>query len=149
MCLHRKCVSIPPWEGNCSPDTCNDRGVCNNKHHCHCNYGWDPPFCLNKGNGGSIDSGPSPKKKKFPVYIFIFIWLIALPLCTGLVIWFLYIQSSKEKEEITETASVIEEQDFETSPVKEEQKVETSPEKVEQKVETSPVKEEQNVEISK
>ncbi|XP_020042799.2 disintegrin and metalloproteinase domain-containing protein 21-like [Castor canadensis] len=54
----------------------------------------------------------------------------------------------KEKEEITETASVIEEQDFETSPVKEEQKVETSPEKVEQKVETSPVKEEQKVETS-
>ncbi|XP_010628195.1 disintegrin and metalloproteinase domain-containing protein 29 [Fukomys damarensis] len=64
LCIDRHCVHISRLDSNCSPDFCNTRGICNNKHHCHCNYLWDPPNCLLKGYGGSVDSGPPPKRKR-------------------------------------------------------------------------------------
>ncbi|XP_034376430.1 disintegrin and metalloproteinase domain-containing protein 24-like [Arvicanthis niloticus] len=62
VCIGRKCVDKPSWKSNCSPQTCNMKGVCNNKQHCHCDYGWSPPTCQEIGTGGSIDSG-SPNNK--------------------------------------------------------------------------------------
>ncbi|XP_040587920.1 disintegrin and metalloproteinase domain-containing protein 25-like [Mesocricetus auratus] len=64
VCIDRKCVSKSVWVSDCSPEKCNMKGVCNNLHHCHCNLGWEPPFCLTHGFGGSTDSGPLPVKKK-------------------------------------------------------------------------------------
>ncbi|KAL1772760.1 disintegrin and metalloproteinase domain-containing protein 24, partial [Sigmodon hispidus] len=63
VCINRTCVSKSIWTSNCSSETCNRNGVCNNKHHCHCNHGWSPPDCLEKGVGGSVDSGPPPEIK--------------------------------------------------------------------------------------
>ncbi|XP_021519007.1 disintegrin and metalloproteinase domain-containing protein 24-like, partial [Meriones unguiculatus] len=63
VCINRECVKTI-WTSNCSPQTCNLQGVCNNKHHCHCNDGWSPPHCQVKGTGGSIDSGSPGDKKK-------------------------------------------------------------------------------------
>ncbi|XP_008845390.1 disintegrin and metalloproteinase domain-containing protein 25-like [Nannospalax galili] len=51
MCLKRKCDTEPSWKKSCMPIFCNKRGICNNKHHCHCNKDWAPPNCLNAGNG--------------------------------------------------------------------------------------------------
>ncbi|XP_031247085.1 disintegrin and metalloproteinase domain-containing protein 5-like [Mastomys coucha] len=37
---------------------CNDHGVCNNFHHCHCDRGYNPPYCDERpGQFGSIDDG--------------------------------------------------------------------------------------------
>uniref|UniRef100_A0A8C3X679 Disintegrin and metalloproteinase domain-containing protein 20-like n=1 Tax=Catagonus wagneri TaxID=51154 RepID=A0A8C3X679_9CETA len=64
VCIQRKCVIMPNFQNACSPETCNMNGVCNNRYHCHCNSKWDPPKCLLKGSGGSIDSGPPPGRKE-------------------------------------------------------------------------------------
>ncbi|KAM4837147.1 disintegrin and metalloproteinase domain-containing protein 25-like isoform 1-T6 [Thomomys bottae] len=67
MCFQRKCIPKPLWANECSPAYCNLNGICNNKNHCHCNYGWNPPFCdVPGGFGGSIDSGPPPGTKTPP-----------------------------------------------------------------------------------
>merc|ERR1712066_488202 len=36
---------------------CNNHGVCNSENHCHCECGYAPPFCIYRGEGGSLDSG--------------------------------------------------------------------------------------------
>ncbi|ELK24892.1 PREDICTED: disintegrin and metalloproteinase domain-containing protein 25 [Myotis davidii] len=64
VCIQRKCVHRSLLVTSCSPETCNLKGVCNNRQHCHCSYEWDPPFCLERGHGGSIDSGPPPWRKR-------------------------------------------------------------------------------------
>ncbi|KAK7922581.1 hypothetical protein WMY93_009483 [Mugilogobius chulae] len=37
---------------------CHGHGMCNNNHNCHCDPGWAPPLCDQRGSGGSVDSGP-------------------------------------------------------------------------------------------
>uniref|UniRef100_A0AAX7SH75 ADAM metallopeptidase domain 19b n=1 Tax=Astatotilapia calliptera TaxID=8154 RepID=A0AAX7SH75_ASTCA len=37
---------------------CHGHGLCNNNRNCHCDPGWAPPLCDQKGSGGSVDSGP-------------------------------------------------------------------------------------------
>nr|XP_012805272.2 disintegrin and metalloproteinase domain-containing protein 21 [Jaculus jaculus] len=66
ICIHKKCVNLSVLSQVCLPETCNHRGVCNNKHHCHCDYGWSLPYCLHRGFGGSVDSGPTSPKKRGP-----------------------------------------------------------------------------------
>ncbi|XP_075413358.1 disintegrin and metalloproteinase domain-containing protein 29 [Tenrec ecaudatus] len=66
MCINKKCVDRAALRSHCSTRTCRNRGVCNNKGHCHCNENWAPPYCIIPGNGGSLDSGPpTGKQKKF------------------------------------------------------------------------------------
>ncbi|XP_036898649.1 disintegrin and metalloproteinase domain-containing protein 29 [Sturnira hondurensis] len=84
VCIHKKCVHISHLDSNCSPLFCHQRGICNNKHHCHCNYLWDPPNCIIIGHGGSIDSGPPPRRKKLKkIYVIMFslLWLLILLCC--------------------------------------------------------------------
>ncbi|XP_028736955.2 disintegrin and metalloproteinase domain-containing protein 26A-like [Peromyscus leucopus] len=61
ICIDRKCVPKSVLLSNCSAYQCNMKGVCNNKHHCHCDIQWKPPDCLLNGFGGSVDSGPPPR----------------------------------------------------------------------------------------
>nr|XP_060623153.1 disintegrin and metalloproteinase domain-containing protein 9-like [Anolis sagrei ordinatus] len=58
ICINRSCVDLDFMKHKCTFSKCNHRGVCNNNGNCHCSYGWAPPFCLGKGYGGSIESGP-------------------------------------------------------------------------------------------
>ncbi|XP_074837667.1 disintegrin and metalloproteinase domain-containing protein 32-like [Carettochelys insculpta] len=60
VCINRTCQFYAVLGYDCNPQVkCNGHGVCNNKKHCHCNPGWNPPNCNTKGSplGGSIDSG--------------------------------------------------------------------------------------------
>nr|XP_027782974.2 disintegrin and metalloproteinase domain-containing protein 29-like [Marmota flaviventris] len=101
LCIHRQCVHISILDSNCSPSFCNMRGICNNKHHCHCNYLWDPPNCEIQGHGGSVDSGPPPRRKRTTRFCFLclilFIILCILILCC---IWLCLKGRKKEEPEV-------------------------------------------------
>ncbi|XP_061468775.1 disintegrin and metalloproteinase domain-containing protein 20-like [Rhineura floridana] len=60
MCIDGQCMSVSLLKYDCDVRKCHNRGICNTHRHCHCDYGWAPPDCVNEGYGGSIDSGPPP-----------------------------------------------------------------------------------------
>ncbi|XP_006107907.1 disintegrin and metalloproteinase domain-containing protein 21-like [Myotis lucifugus] len=65
FCLKGFCnATLAAIDYNCPPSKCNYRGVCNNNRNCHCHVGWDPPLCINSGAGGSVDSGPAPRRRR-------------------------------------------------------------------------------------
>ncbi|KAM9003097.1 disintegrin and metalloproteinase domain-containing protein 30-like [Sarcophilus harrisii] len=66
LCINKTCANLNVLKFDCTVDTCNKRGICNNNRNCHCDYGWAPPFCKKYGFGGSIDSGPPPKWERTP-----------------------------------------------------------------------------------
>ncbi len=41
---------------------CSGNGVCNSRHHCHCDVGWAGDDCSTYGLGGSVDSGPASQE---------------------------------------------------------------------------------------
>ncbi|XP_071415547.1 disintegrin and metalloproteinase domain-containing protein 20-like [Pithys albifrons albifrons] len=63
LCINRTCMNVSVLNYDCNMTKCHDRGVCNNRKNCHCEYGWAPPYCDLEGFGGSIDSGPPPARK--------------------------------------------------------------------------------------
>ncbi|XP_008849779.1 disintegrin and metalloproteinase domain-containing protein 1b-like, partial [Nannospalax galili] len=53
------CEDIVVLESSCDPErSCSGHGICNDLGNCHCLPGFAPPDCKDKGDGGSVDSGP-------------------------------------------------------------------------------------------
>ncbi|NP_001407912.1 a disintegrin and metallopeptidase domain 25 (testase 2) [Rattus norvegicus] len=105
VCINRKCVNKSIWISQCSPKTCNMKGVCNNLHHCHCDLGWDPPYCLESGFGGSVDSGPlhlkeeKPKESRKPVILICILFAcFSLLFIVFLFLLISYVNQPKSKE---------------------------------------------------
>ncbi|KAM5273618.1 disintegrin and metalloproteinase domain-containing protein 21 [Ctenodactylus gundi] len=78
ICIQKKCVDQPVPTLACLPETCNMKGICNNRHHCHCGHEWSPPDCLHRGYGGSVDSGPAPKAKRVFLKLIVILCLSVL-----------------------------------------------------------------------
>ncbi|XP_047575734.1 disintegrin and metalloproteinase domain-containing protein 2 isoform X3 [Lutra lutra] len=60
VCRNKECVDAAYLNYDCTPQKCNEQGICNNKKNCHCNPKYLPPNCQTtseKWIGGSIDSG--------------------------------------------------------------------------------------------
>ncbi|KAM4827341.1 disintegrin and metalloproteinase domain-containing protein 1a-like [Thomomys bottae] len=116
VCQGYTCITSEVKQPRCNLDTmCNSRGVCNDLMHCHCKPGTAPPDCRNKGNGGSLDSGPPEKYRpelpeekeetnEWATNIHIIIVLVIFTLIILAVIIFL-ICVSKEEEEEEESSS--------------------------------------------
>ncbi|XP_021509199.1 disintegrin and metalloproteinase domain-containing protein 21 [Meriones unguiculatus] len=81
ICIHKKCVSLSVLSNACLPETCNRKGICNNKHHCHCDYGWAMPFCLHRDYGGSVDSGPTSPKGRVNIVLSIMVTVLSVLTC--------------------------------------------------------------------
>uniref|UniRef100_A0A8I3X5V4 Disintegrin and metalloproteinase domain-containing protein 2 n=1 Tax=Callithrix jacchus TaxID=9483 RepID=A0A8I3X5V4_CALJA len=63
VCRNQRCVSSSYLGYDCTKQKCNNKGVCNNKKHCHCGPSYLPPDCIAQSDfwpGGSIDSGNFP-----------------------------------------------------------------------------------------
>ncbi|XP_059035706.1 disintegrin and metalloproteinase domain-containing protein 29-like [Mustela lutreola] len=65
ICIDGSCIARDvQLNYDCLPEKCSHRGICNNNKNCHCHIGWDPPHCIDRGAGGSTDSGPPPRKMR-------------------------------------------------------------------------------------
>ncbi|XP_010956331.1 disintegrin and metalloproteinase domain-containing protein 2 [Camelus dromedarius] len=63
VCKNKTCVDSAFLNYDCTPEKCNNQGICNNKKNCHCNPTYLPPVCQNESpgwTGGSVDSGNFP-----------------------------------------------------------------------------------------
>uniref|UniRef100_A0A803TDA0 Uncharacterized protein n=1 Tax=Anolis carolinensis TaxID=28377 RepID=A0A803TDA0_ANOCA len=88
LCINQQCETVASLNYDCDFNQCFNRGICNNLKHCHCDYGWAPPKCFNKGFGGSVDSGPPPRQKrrlimssKAKLFSYIFLPVVAIITC--------------------------------------------------------------------
>nr|XP_057919908.1 disintegrin and metalloproteinase domain-containing protein 19 isoform X2 [Doryrhamphus excisus] len=58
ICFNGECRNASFLGADDCHAKCNEHGLCNNNHNCHCENGWAPPLCIQSGSGGSVDSGP-------------------------------------------------------------------------------------------
>lgn len=82
VCMNFECRSADILSYDCDvQNKCHGHGVCNSNKNCHCESGWEPPFCEFKGYGGSVDSGPTWNDKDTSVRdgLLVFFFLV-LPL---------------------------------------------------------------------
>ncbi|XP_037636668.1 disintegrin and metalloproteinase domain-containing protein 19 [Sebastes umbrosus] len=58
ICFNGECRNASFLRADECNAKCHGHGLCNNNHNCHCDAGWAPPQCNQRGSGGSVDSGP-------------------------------------------------------------------------------------------
>ncbi|XP_005373804.1 PREDICTED: disintegrin and metalloproteinase domain-containing protein 2 isoform X2 [Chinchilla lanigera] len=91
VCKNKQCVDESVLGFDCTPRTCNNNGVCNNKKHCVCNPQYQPPNCENpQGRSAEdehelfesipeknyIESPYHTKPKKWPFFLIIPFFII-------------------------------------------------------------------------
>ncbi|KAF6731378.1 Disintegrin and metalloproteinase domain-containing protein 19 [Oryzias melastigma] len=86
ICFHGECRNNSFLKADECNSKCHGHGLCNNNHNCHCDAGWAPPHCDQKGTGGSVDSGPVISQSPLLVYILPFL-LALLVFLAFLALW--------------------------------------------------------------
>jgi len=99
ICTSHRCVAWQdPAEVNSCPGSfdngfleCNGKGVCNSETHCHCDCGYAPPFCVDRGEGGSVDSGtPCPTSFNMLLILLLVLLLVVVPIVLFIIMrWYL------------------------------------------------------------
>lgn len=92
VCVNQRCLDVASLKVfNCEP-SCGSHGICNNKGHCHCDVGYEPPYCDYPGSGGSIISGPAsdPNAKNYFAYAMYIIFLAIVPMVALSAAFFYY-----------------------------------------------------------
>ncbi|XP_078449069.1 disintegrin and metalloproteinase domain-containing protein 8-like isoform X2 [Lampetra fluviatilis] len=54
VCVFGKCQDVSSLGADECTAKCNGHGVCNNLRRCHCEPGWEPPFCLERASGAGL-----------------------------------------------------------------------------------------------
>lgn len=69
---------------------CNNQGTCNSEGNCHCNCGYAPPYCLHRGEGGSVDSATiCPSTFKTIIIIFAILLVVIFIAFIFIIRWYL------------------------------------------------------------
>ncbi|XP_061088477.1 disintegrin and metalloproteinase domain-containing protein 8-like [Conger conger] len=50
VCYDNACHDIKVYGGDDCSDKCSKHGVCNHERQCHCDPGWEPPYCAVKSD---------------------------------------------------------------------------------------------------
>ncbi|XP_075897617.1 disintegrin and metalloproteinase domain-containing protein 19-like isoform X2 [Nelusetta ayraudi] len=89
ICFNGECRNASFLRADECHTKCHGHGLCNNNHNCHCNVGWAPPLCDQKGSGGSIDSGPVISQGG-PLPVLVILPLVVFLLLAAVGLWCRY-----------------------------------------------------------
>nr|XP_043897084.1 disintegrin and metalloproteinase domain-containing protein 19 isoform X2 [Solea senegalensis] len=88
LCFNGECRNASFLRADECNAKCQGHGLCNNNHNCHCDPGWAPPLCDQRGSGGSVDSGPVlsqsgllPALLVLPLVLFVVLAAVGLWCC--------------------------------------------------------------------
>ncbi|XP_061644136.1 disintegrin and metalloproteinase domain-containing protein 19 [Phyllopteryx taeniolatus] len=84
ICFDGECRNASFLRADDCHTKCNGHGLCNNNHNCHCESGWAPPLCNQRGPGGSLDSGPVISHSSLLPVLLVLLLLFFVLLAVGL-----------------------------------------------------------------
>ncbi|XP_070692876.1 disintegrin and metalloproteinase domain-containing protein 19 [Pempheris klunzingeri] len=89
ICFNGECRNASFLRADECNAKCHGHGLCNNNHNCHCDAGWAPPLCDQRGSGGSVDSGPVISHSHL-LLVLLVLPLVCIVALAAVGLWFYY-----------------------------------------------------------